>query len=48
MGALHHSRNLNTLGSIFKALKPNGILIAQEPTMPDSTSHADYQDNMTL
>ena len=49
MGALHHSRNLkNTLGSIFKALKPNGILIAQEPTMPDSTSHTDYQDKYDI
>lgn len=44
MGALHHSHDLKkTLGSISKALKPNGILIAQEPTMPDSTTHTDYQ-----
>jgi len=44
MGALHHSRDLKkTLSSIAKALKPNGILIAQEPAMPDNTSHKDYQ-----
>ena len=44
MGALHHSQDLNiTLKSIAKALKPNGILIAQEPTMPDNTPHSDYQ-----
>ena len=44
MGALHHSQDLNkTLGSIAKALKPNGTLIAQEPAMPDNTTHADYQ-----
>ena len=44
MGALHHSHDLKkTLGSIAKALKPNGILIAQEPAMPDNTTHTDYQ-----
>jgi SAM-dependent methyltransferase len=44
MGALHHSRDLNkTLRSVGTALKSNGILIAQEPTMPDNTTHADYQ-----
>ncbi len=44
MGALHHSQDLNkTLGSISKALKPNGMLIAQEPAMSDNTTHADYQ-----
>lgn len=44
MGALHHSRNLNkTLSSIFNALKPDGMLIAQEPSMPDETTHFNYQ-----
>jgi len=44
MGALHHSQDLKkTLGSITKALKPNGMLIALEPAMPDNTTHADYQ-----
>ena len=43
MGALHHSRNLKkTLTSIHQALKPNGLLIAQEPAMPDTTTHLDY------
>ena len=44
MGALHHSQNLkNTLKSLYNALKPNGMLIAQEPAMPDETKHNDYQ-----
>ncbi len=44
MGALHHSQDLNkTLKSIAAALKPEGFLVAQEPTMPDNTTHEDYQ-----
>ena len=44
MGALHHSQDLNkTLKSIATALKPEGFLVAQEPTMPDNTTHEDYQ-----
>lgn len=44
MGALHHSRNLSkTLRSIAGALKSGGYLIAQEPTMPDVTTHQEYQ-----
>lgn len=43
MGALHHSINLgDTMHSIFGALKPGGLLIAQEPAMPDETTHNDY------
>ena len=44
MGALHHSTNLDlTLKSIFHSLKPDGILVAQEPAMPDTTTHHEYQ-----
>lgn len=44
MGALHHSKNLShTIHSIFKALKPGGLLVAQEPAMPDDTTHTSYQ-----
>lgn len=44
MGALHHSQNLkNTFKSLHNALKPSGLLIAQEPAMPDETKHNDYQ-----
>jgi SAM-dependent methyltransferase len=43
MGALHHSKNLgDTMRSIFEALKPGGLLIAQEPAMPDETTHDAY------
>lgn len=43
MGALHHSRNLNkTVENIFLSLKKGGILIAQEPAMPDTTTHSAY------
>jgi SAM-dependent methyltransferase len=49
MGALHHTRNLRvTLESIFQSLKPNGILVAQEPAMPDSTSHNDYKTKYNI
>lgn len=42
-GALHHSRCLySTMRSIFIALKPGGFLIAQEPVMPNTTTHAQY------
>ena len=44
MGALHHSKNLShTIHSIFKALKPGGLLVAQEPAMPEDTTHTSYQ-----
>ncbi len=43
MGALHHSRNLSsTLKSISNSLKIGGYLIAQEPAMPDETTHDEY------
>jgi len=43
MGALHHSPDLKkTLEVISQSLKKGGYLIAQEPAMPDSTSHEAY------
>jgi len=43
MGALHHSKDLyKTLTIISKSLKMGGYLVAQEPAMPDSTSHEAY------
>jgi SAM-dependent methyltransferase len=42
-GALHHSPNLlTTFRQAAKSLKEGGYLIAQEPTMPDTTTNADY------
>tara|TARA_B110000858_G_C17785131_1_gene466850 strand:- start:888 stop:1757 length:870 start_codon:yes stop_codon:yes gene_type:complete len=49
MGALHHSKNLSrTMHSIFKALKPGGLLVAQEPAMPDITSHDAYFEKYNI
>lgn len=49
MGALHHSKNLGrTMQSIFKALKPGGLLVAQEPSMPDVTSHDAYFEKYNI
>jgi SAM-dependent methyltransferase len=49
MGALHHSRNLNvTIHSISKSLKPGGLLIAQEPAMPDATKHIEYHKKYNI
>ena len=49
MGALHHSKNLSrTMHSIFKALKPGGLLVAQEPAMPDVTSHDAYFEKYNI
>lgn len=43
MGALHHSTNLDrTILSISRSLKKGGYLVAQEPAMPDTTSHREY------
>jgi len=43
MGALHHSKNLGgTMQSIINSLKADGLLIAQEPSMPDTTTHEAY------
>lgn len=42
-GALHHSPNLlTTFRQVAKSLKEGGYLIAQEPTMADTTTNADY------
>jgi len=44
MGALHHSENLfMTLRSIWRALKPGGYLLSQEPAMADGTSNEFYE-----
>ena len=49
MGALHHSKNLSyTLHSIYKALRPSGLLIAQEPAMPDCTTHEAYRKKYNI
>ena len=49
MGVLHHSQNLNrTIQSIFKALKPGGLIVAQEPAMPDTTSHEAYSEKYNI
>lgn len=43
MGALHHSENLlKTLKECRRVLKPNGILIAQEPAMENWVSNAQF------
>lgn len=42
-GALHHSPNLlKTFRQTAKSLKEGGYLIAQEPTMADTTTNTDY------
>ena len=46
MGALHHFKT-KILKSLYNALKPNGMFIAQEPAMPDETKHNDYQFKYT-
>lgn len=49
MGALHHSINLErALESIAKSLKPRGVLIAQEPAMPDHTTHKAFRDKYNI
>lgn len=43
MGSLHHSKDLQrTLHSISQGLKAGGYLIAQEPAMPDTTTHRQF------
>lgn len=43
MGALHHSENLFlTLRTLWKALKPGGYLLSQEPAMADVTTNDFY------
>lgn len=42
-GAIHHSTNLlNTLTECAKALKPGGILIAQEPASEDGATNEEF------
>lgn len=44
MGALHHSSNLYmTFKSIFRSLRPGGVLFSQEPAMNDTTSNDYYE-----
>lgn len=48
-GALHHSTDLQqTFDSVFRSLKAGGYLIAQEPAMPDDTSHIDYEKKYNI
>ena len=49
MGSLHHSANLrDTIASIERSLKPGGLLICQEPAMPDTTTHDEYQQKYNM
>lgn len=49
LGALHHSPDLEeTAKSIHSSLVSGGLLIAQEPSMPDFTSHAQYEHKYSL
>lgn len=44
-GVLHHSNNLlNVMDNIMSILKPNGLLIAQEPYTNDNTNNKDFND----
>ncbi len=48
-GAIHHSECLySTMQSISKSLKNGGILITQEPVMPNTTSNQDYIDKYDI
>ena len=49
LGAIHHTLIWTKQLKVFlSALKPNGFLIAQEPSMPDFTSHAQYERKYSL
>ncbi len=42
-GSLHHSTNLlSSLGSLYAAIKPGGMLVADEPATDDFTSNAAF------
>lgn len=48
MGSLHHSENLYlTMRSLFKTLNIGGFLIAQEPTISDTTSNSYYDRRLS-
>jgi hypothetical protein len=48
-GAAHHSSCLfSTMKSIQKSLKNGGLLIMQEPVMPNTTSNKDYIDKYNI
>jgi len=47
MGALHHSANLlRTMDALYRALKPGGVLLSQEPSMLDETPNAFYLEKL--
>ena len=49
MGAIHHSKNLQeTSNSIYRSLKKGGVLVAQEPAMPDYTTHSEYEEKYNI
>lgn len=49
MGSIHHSKNLQeTSNSIYRSLKKGGVLVAQEPAMPDYTTHSEYEEKYNI
>ena len=48
-GSLHHSHCLDsTLKNMFYSLRQDGHLIAQEPAMPNSTTHEEYYEKYNI
>jgi len=48
-GALHHSSCLyETMSSIYNSITNDGFLIANEPVMPNSTTHKSYIDKYNI